>query len=314
MTFFAVLGFLLASYSIVANDAIQTLGTFLSSNAKRPWWGLWLFASSVLLAVLVYGWFANNGDVSYGKLSDFPLPKGGISWLYCVPPLVVLGLTRFGIPVSTTFLILAVFKPANLSGMLTKSVCGYLIAFAIGLVLYLIIAKPVEKRLIKTRDNPPATYWVVLQWVSTAFLWSQWLIHDLANIFAYLPRQLGLGGLLFAAVVMLILHAVIFARGGGEIQQVVSSKTNTADIRSATIIDFVYGAVLLIFKEVSDMPMSTTWVFLGLLAGREIGMQSMLREKTQRQTWWLAGKDIGKAFIGLLVSVLLALILTWGSD
>lgn len=32
----AIIGFLLAAYSIVANDAIQTLGTFLSSNAKRP--------------------------------------------------------------------------------------------------------------------------------------------------------------------------------------------------------------------------------------------------------------------------------------
>jgi hypothetical protein len=36
----AIVGFLFAAYSIVANDAIQTLGTFLSSNAKRPWWML----------------------------------------------------------------------------------------------------------------------------------------------------------------------------------------------------------------------------------------------------------------------------------
>ena len=33
-----VVGFVLASYSIVGNDAIQTLGTLLSSNAHRPWW------------------------------------------------------------------------------------------------------------------------------------------------------------------------------------------------------------------------------------------------------------------------------------
>lgn len=52
----AVAGFLLADYSIVANGAIQTLGAFLSSNQHRPWWLLWLFASTVLVAVLVYGW------------------------------------------------------------------------------------------------------------------------------------------------------------------------------------------------------------------------------------------------------------------
>ena len=28
--------------------------------------------------------------------------------------------------------------------------------------------------------------------------------------------------------------------------------------------------MLLIFKEASNLPMSTTWVFLGLLAGREL--------------------------------------------
>ena len=34
--FFVLAGFLMASYSLVANDAIQTLGTFLSSNKERP--------------------------------------------------------------------------------------------------------------------------------------------------------------------------------------------------------------------------------------------------------------------------------------
>lgn len=37
---FIGIGFLMAAYSIVANDAIQTLGTFLSSNSHRPWWVL----------------------------------------------------------------------------------------------------------------------------------------------------------------------------------------------------------------------------------------------------------------------------------
>ena len=49
---FALAGFCLASYSIVGNDAIQTLGTFLSSNSKRPWWVLWIFACSILVSVI----------------------------------------------------------------------------------------------------------------------------------------------------------------------------------------------------------------------------------------------------------------------
>ena len=61
------LGFLLAAYSVVGNDVIQTLGTFLSSNESRPWYVLAIFASSILTLALVYGWVQNGGDVSYGR-------------------------------------------------------------------------------------------------------------------------------------------------------------------------------------------------------------------------------------------------------
>ncbi|AKX57495.1 hypothetical protein [Thiopseudomonas alkaliphila] len=65
---YMVVGFMLAAYSIIANDAIQTLGTFISSNSNRPWWILWLFASSVLVVVLLYGWYSSTtGDASYGR-------------------------------------------------------------------------------------------------------------------------------------------------------------------------------------------------------------------------------------------------------
>ena len=37
---FALLGFSLAAYSVVGNDSIQTLGTFLVSNEKCKWWQL----------------------------------------------------------------------------------------------------------------------------------------------------------------------------------------------------------------------------------------------------------------------------------
>ncbi|MDX1637912.1 MAG: hypothetical protein R3281_08090 [Balneolaceae bacterium] len=36
-------GFALAGYSAIANDSIQTIGTFLASNKEKKWWVLWLF-------------------------------------------------------------------------------------------------------------------------------------------------------------------------------------------------------------------------------------------------------------------------------
>lgn len=304
---FMVVGFLLAAYSIVANDAIQTLGTFLSSNSHRPWWVLWLYAVGILTVVMIYGWFAYNGDVSYGRLSaKFPVPD--TFYLYHIlPPFFIVILTRFGVPVSTTFLVLTVFAPTVLSKMLLKSVSGYMVAFTAAIVVYLLISKVLEKKFMESdKENIPG-YWTALQWTSTGLLWSQWLIQDLANIFVYMPtRTLGFGTVIISLAVLYILHAIIFYRRGGEIQAIVTSKTNTHDIRSATIVDFIYAIVLFIFKEVSNIPMSTTWVFLGLLAGRELAINFTLKNRELKDTSGMILKDAFKAFIGLAISVALA--------
>jgi len=314
-TILMIVGFSLAAYSIVANDAIQTLGTFLSSNAHRPWWVLWLFAISVLAATILYGFYTHGGDVSYGRLEKFPPPEH-FSWVYLLPPLFVLVLTRFSIPVSTTFLILTVFVTTNLEKMLTKSLLGYLVAFVVAIVVYRLVVGVFEKYFIKTTDEEkPQTYWVVLQWLSTGFLWSQWLTQDLANIFVYAPsvgmNEAGVRTIsetwLFGALIWLaILHAYLFYSRGGGIQKIVTSKTNTTDIRSATIVDIIYGIILFVFKGMSNIPMSTTWVFLGLLAGREFAIAWITQLRSTKDVAKIVASDAGKAGIGLGVSIALA--------
>ena len=313
---YMVVGFLLAAYAVVANDSIQTLGTFLASNAHRPWWLLWLFASGVLLAVLCYGWLVNNGDVAYGRLEKFPVPPGGVSWLHAIPPLALLILTRLGVPVSTTFLVLTVFavtggEPGNLQAMLTKSALGYVVAFVVAIVLFRLVFRRASEFFHRTRGAAIPRYWVFFQWASTAFLWSQWLVQDLANIFVYLPRQLGAGWLAFGIAVLVAMQGYIFYRFGGKIQKIVTTKTDTTDIRAATIIDLIYGLVLLVFKEASNMPMSTTWVFLGILAGREFALSMYLADTHRAETVRKVFADALKALSGLVVSVVLAFGLPW---
>lgn len=328
---FALLGFMIAAYSIVANDAIQTLGTFLSSNGQRPWWVLWLYACSIIVAVMLYGYYVLNTDIAYGRLNRIPYPELGIQWWHALPPLALLILTRFGIPVSTTFLVLTIFTLTGgaategvMLDMLMKSGVGYIVALMAGGLVYLAVANTWERWIRRTMENPIPAHWIALQWLSTAFLWSQWLIQDLANIFVFLPRQTIQNGtstqvifdpwlLVFATVVMLLLHAWIFARRGGEIQKIVLSKTNTTDIRAATLIDFIYGIILFIFKDISDVPMSTTWVFLGLLAGREIAISYVAGLRSRREAAFDVATDVGRATIGLIVSVSLAIILPWAA-
>ena len=299
-------GFVLASYSIVGNDAIQTLGTFLSSNAKRPWWVIWIFACSILVTVLVYVWWIHH-DVSYGRLEKIPEPEQW-SWIYCVPPFVLLLLTRAGIPASTTFLTLTIFAPKALPSMLIKSLSGYATAFVAAILVYRWVTRTIESRFHRT-EGPTSGWWVVAQWCSTGFLWSQWLIQDLANIFVFLPRDLSAEFFLMAMIVMLVLHAAIFYTHGGAIQKVVLTKTNTTDIRSATFVDLIYGIVLLLFKEVSKLPMSTTWVFVGLLAGREIAVAWNQRHRSRQEVRRLVAMDFAKITGGLLVSIALAYLL-----
>lgn len=303
-TVFMLSGFVLAAYSIIANDVIQTLGTFLSSNHQTRWWVLWIYAAVILSGVLVAGWLWNGGDAAYGRLSSIPLPER-FHWWHVAPPLLLLLLTRFGLPVSTTFLILSVFSTNEVMlSIVRKSLMGYGLAFITALFAYGLLAARIERRFLHQPSSNPRL-WIALQWVSTGFLWSQWLIQDLANIFVYVPRQQKTYELAGAILLLVSLLAILFWQRGGRVQKIVLTKSNTTDIRSATIIDFIYGLVLFFFKELSHLPMSTTWVFVGLLAGREIALTWRNGIRPGRELLPLVLSDLGKVTLGLLSSILL---------
>ena len=50
--------------------------------------------------------------------------------------------------------------------------------------------------------------------------------------------------------------------------------------------------------------MSTTWVFIGLLAGREIAMYNRLRFETQKKVYKHVLKDFLKTVFGLVISII----------
>ena len=100
-----------------------------------------------------------------------------------------------------------------------------------------------------------------------------------------------------------ILLFYIFYIHGGPIQKVVLDKTGTRYARSATIINIIYALVLYYFKELNDLPMSTTWVFVGLLCGRELAISTMNKDYKFKYVFPLIGKDFVKMIFGLSVSV-----------
>ncbi|MEL6258795.1 MAG: hypothetical protein AAFQ67_07045, partial [Pseudomonadota bacterium] len=424
--FFAALGFLFAAYAVVGNDALQTLGTFINSNSRLHWFWLFAFAGLVLVATFTYGWVINDGDPSWGRLvNTSKYPVVDIQWYHTLPPLVLLIITRFGVPVSTSFMVLTVFATlGGLTSMLQKSLIGYGLAFVVGLLVYLAISRTLERHFRETElgdhapwglatamgaiiglvvyvvppmispdirfgvetcitiavlgvvidviasmtvirfDNAPLSaaisaavcvvgtigalyflpesfalfgltktpliialavltfgvlyyvshhissgrmaYWTILQWVTTGYLWGVWLIQDFANIFVFLPRELNAGQGFAGLLAILGLLAYTFWNKGGPVQRILQSKTAVTDIRSATVIDFIYASLLFFFKEVSDIPMSTTFVFLGLIAGREFGFTLISNQLNTEKAMRLSLSDASKAYIGLVISINMA--------
>ena len=304
-TVYMCVGFLLAAYSVIANDSVQTLGTWLASNSGRfSWYKLWAPASVVLLFTIWFGWVINNGDISYGRLTKIPFQE--IQWYHAVAPLILVILTKVGVPVSTTFLVLSAFASGVVfEKMLIKSALGYVVSASAAYTIWLIVSRWLETQteLLSSQDG----WWRVGQWITTGWLWFMWLSHDMANIAVFLPRDIPVGTMIIISVVFVSGLAYMFWERGGKIQQVVLSKVNTKYVRSATLVDLVYAIILYVFKELNSIPMSTTWVFLGLLAGRELAIATALDKTKIKKVFPLLTKDFFKLMLGLTVSTLIIL-------
>jgi hypothetical protein len=301
LTLWMAIGFLFAGYSVIANDSVQTLGTWIASNNEKVNWKImWVAASAVLLYTLWYGWTVNGGDISYGRLNRIPFQE--IQWYHAMAPGLLLILTRIGVPVSTSFLVLSAFASTFvLEKMLMKSMMGYAVAAVAAYIIWIGVTKLLDEA--KPVKEEHKLYWRVAQWITTGFLWFTWLSHDMANIAVFLPREIPWDLMVLISIVFVVGLGYMFREGGGKIQKIVIEKHNTRYVRSATIIDAVYWLILFFFKELNDIPMSTTWVFVGLLCGRELAMATMTGKEKFRTVFPLVTKDFLKMMIGLGASV-----------
>lgn len=307
------LGFFFAAYATVANDSIQSLGTFIESNKAKRWWVLWLFVGSIFLLTVGFSWVVFDGDVTYQRLlspdgtSKYPHPERFSFW-QIIAPLVLLILTRMRMPVSTTFLILSVFSAdtSGITSVVWKSWSGYIMAFILSFLVWYFSYNMIKK-YFKSRKAHGA--WTAVQWTVSGTLWAVWVMQDGANIAVFLPRQQSLFEFIIFALTIFFGLGVLFYLRGDRIQKVVSEKVRISDIRAATLVDLTY-VILLIYKLfISTVPMSTTWVFLGVIGGREIAI-SLARTKKGRKHRNKASKmifrDFAYAMAGLFISVALA--------
>jgi hypothetical protein len=310
------LGFAFAAYAAVANDSIQSLGTFIESNRDKKWWVLWLFIGGIFIATVTFSYIYFDGDVTYQRLgkvvdgefkTDYSHPEV-FSYFQIIAPLVLLILTRLRMPVSTTFLLLSVFSndSSGISSVVWKSITGYGMAFILSFAIWYLSYKAIKRHFKGRKTNP---VWTIIQWTISGSLWAVWLMQDGANIAVFLPRQQSLWQFIIFTSTIFIGLGLLFYLRGDKIQRILSEKVRISDIRAATLVDFSYVLLLLYKLFLSPVPLSTTWVFLGVIGGREIAI-SLSRQKEGSAHRFKAGRiilrDFSYATIGLIISVILA--------
>ena len=224
----------------------------------------------------------------------------------------VLALTQWGAPVSTSFLVLSSFKPGNIGTLLESSFAGYVLAFGVGLAAYGLGLWLLERWVFRRTQEGKGfnRIWYGLQWCSTGFLWSMWLVQDLANIFVYLPRRLEFVPMATCTVVLCIGLCLLVASGGGPIRCALKDQHIRPALGDGD--RFCLRVLSALQAFLSSFPLSTTWVFLGqsedvkCVADQKPG--SRVCSPTVRAVLAIIGSDLWKATIAVLVSLGIALV------
>ena len=141
--------FFFASYSAIANDSIQTIGTFIASNSDKKWYYLWIYMGGIFLITVIYSWIYYGGDISYGRLASKGLNEAptNFQFLQVFAPVALLIMTRFKMPVSTSILLLSAFatQASSITSILSKSFFGYFIAFTLAVIVWIFTTNLFEK-------------------------------------------------------------------------------------------------------------------------------------------------------------------------
>ena len=129
-------------------------------------------------------------------------------------------------------------------------------------------------------------------------------MQDMSTIAVFLPRSLSTTEIIFVCSNIVAGLGFILFRGGEKIQQVVEEKSRIKDLPEATMVDLLYAIILFVFKIASKIPMSTTWCFVGLLAGREISIAfRKAGSKTLMAAFKMSATDLAKVTFGFFISI-----------
>lgn len=297
-------------YNVIANNFVQTIGTFVSSSKNISKINIFLYLTVVFIVNVLFAWKSYDGRIHRGFLEGIEY-KDAISYSVLLVPIILNLLTSFRIPISTTFLTIPLFsKSNNLTNIISKAFSGYFVSFLISFVIWNLIYEKFKKHL---KSNNNDKFWKVVQYISIGVLWYSWLSTCMSSFLVFLPRKFNIRHLILFLFIGILLLIVIMKDGIGNMEEIVEEKSDVKNLRSSVIFNITYSILLLVFKFNDRINVTTTWLFLGLLDGRELSITNSKATAMSGNSYKACLKKIFKdlylGIIGILVSLVFSSII-----
>lgn len=306
---------IMSVFAVMSSDSIQTIGTYLSTHRETSWKKHFVFIGSTIAIAIILSWIFFNRQLHFNVLENIPY-NNDLSYIYIIPPLALLILARCGIPASSTFIILSSFtSKGGIVHMINKTFSSYCFAFLFFAYFWFFILKIYKDELYNDENKKLMNKWKLAQKMTTVILLLSWLFFSLANMVLFLPRTFSFYNLCLFLFLVLSTLAVVLINKGGKLQDMINKKQDSKNIKVSTLINSVYAGVLILSKALSNTPISTTFVLLGILAGKELTTtyysdnHSLVSTKYR---YCIANilRDLNKAILGIIISLIVVKFVT----
>ena len=303
------------SYNIIFNNSIQTIGLFIASNGDKKIVPNLLFFGSIFILSILIPWFLTSGEVHYHLLDSIFYKENHINVLFIFLPILLYFFTKKRIPVSATFLVIPLFaNKSTIESMINKTSVSYFLSLVISLMVYNFLYTKYKDLISNDKENTSKT-WIIAEYVSTGILWFSWLSISLCNFVVFLPREFSLLDIILLSIIGLSTIYYILITRGGEIQKIITQKSDVKNIKTAVIFNTLFAFMLLFIQHINNVPITSTWMFLGVLAGREIAIsintfsiRGALKYKNCLLKIW---RDLFSAILGIVFSLVFVYIFNY---
>lgn len=291
------------STSLLMLSIFSTTLLFEKIVMKSALWYLVAFVASFVMWLIVEYILKKSSVIKKNKVLNF---TGMLVKSFIAAGVIISAIWYVIIP-----LILYIFPAVEIPAFSDFQITLY------SAVAFLFVLGVFYERQANDSVSRGSVFWRCAQTFTTALLFGTWLMHDMVNIAVFLPLGFGLHIMLLISVLFILGLAYTFYINGWPVGNIVTKKTSTNEIIAATMIDLVYFVILLIFKEWSNIPMSTTWVFVWLLAWRQFAIRAVNRidrvkwagrmNLAFKESW----KDFSKIMVWLWISVVALMVVRY---